>query len=90
MRLRRYFYHNYGGHIVHQFKGNGLQLVIHEAFFDIGEAYKPVSELFVRYWYAKKLKKIAEGFDWGSLKKFLDGNEISLLDEDGKEVFFQR
>lgn len=90
MELKRYFYKNYGGQIIHQFKGNGLKLVVHEAYFDNGVAYRPISECFVRFWYVKKIrKKIAEGNDVKSLNEYLIKNNIKLLDEANEEVIFQ-
>lgn len=89
--LKRYFYKNYGGEIVHQFKAlsGSLELIIHEAFYDIGKAYRPISEIAVRYWYAKQgRKKTVEGYDGESLNRYLMESNVKLLDEAGVEVCF--
>ena len=89
--MKRQFLKNYGGHIVHQFKAlNGnLELIVHEGFYDVGVAVKPVSQSFVRFWYVKKgRKKILEGNNAKSLNEYLMRNNIKLLDELEEEVVF--
>ena len=91
LALKRYFYKNYGGHMVHQFKAEdaSLELIVHESFYDVGVAVKPVSQSFVRFWYVKKgRKKILEGNNAKSLNEYLMRNNIKLLDELEEEVVF--
>jgi len=91
LKFKRYFFKNYGGHIVHQFKSlNGnLELIVHEGFYDVGVGAFPFLKSLVSFWYVRKgRKKVAEGFDVESLNEYLKKNNVKLLDEAGEEVCF--